>query len=71
MCPGGRLPGVTVTATNVATNVASTTVTQHATAVHDSRISRRATTRSTVELAGFKKIARDGIEVRIGDRLDA
>src|SRR6185295_13282291 len=54
---GGRLPGVTVTATNVATNVGSNTVTNsegaytipYLTAGHY---------KVTIELPGFKKIVR-------------
>jgi carboxypeptidase family protein/TonB-dependent receptor-like protein len=66
---GGSLPGATVTATNVATNVSSTTVTNA-----DGRYNLPYLTpgryRVTAELSGFKKLVRDGIEVRIGDRLD-
>jgi hypothetical protein len=57
---GGRLPGVTVTATNVATNVGSTTVTNTEGAY---TIPYLAAGKYSVriELAGFKRIARDGI----------
>src|SRR5262245_44308196 len=66
---GGRLPGATVTATHLATNVASTANTDS-----DGGFSlpylAPGTYRITVELSGFKKLAREGVEVRIGDRLD-
>jgi carboxypeptidase family protein/TonB-dependent receptor-like protein len=65
---GGSLPGVTVAATNVATNVSSTTVTSG-----DGNYNIPYLTpggyRVTAELSGFKKLVRDGLEVRIGDRL--
>jgi Carboxypeptidase regulatory-like domain len=65
---GGRLPGVTVTATNLATNVDTTTTTG---AEGDYAILYLAagTYRVTAELSGFKKVIRDGVEVRIGDRV--
>ena len=64
---GGRLPGVTITATNIATNVPSSTTTDTA---GDYMIAYLVggTYRVTVELQGFKKIVRE-VEVRIGDRL--
>ena len=65
---GARLPGATVTATNTATNVGSTTTTNN-----DGSYSILYLTPGTysvaVELAGFKRIVRDAVEVRIGDRL--
>lgn len=65
---GGRLPGATVTATHVATNVLSTATTD---AAGDYAIPYlpTGTYRLTVELSGFKKVVREGLEVRIGDRL--
>jgi hypothetical protein len=65
---GGRLPGVTVTATNLATNAESTTTTD---SVGDYTIPylNPGKYRVTVELSGFKKAIREGVEVRIGDRL--
>ncbi len=65
---GGRLPGVTVTATNVATNVGSTTVTNNEGAYTIPYLTAGLYA-VRVELSGFKKIVREGIEVRIGDRL--
>jgi hypothetical protein len=65
---GGRLPGVTVTATNVATNVGSTTVTNTEGAYTIPYLAA-GNYSVRIELAGFKRIARDGVEVRIGDRL--
>src|SRR5262245_28029139 len=65
---GGRLPGVTVTATNVATNVASATVT-NAEGAYTIPYLIAGGYRVDLELAGFKKVRRDGIEIRIGDRI--
>lgn len=64
-----RLPGVTVTATNVATNVASTTTTSGE-GDYTIPFLNPGTYRVTAELSGFKKVVREGIEVRIGDRLE-
>ena len=63
-----RLPGATVTATNTSTNVASTTTSnsEGSYAILDLTPGIYA---MSVELAGFKKVVRDGIEVRVGDRL--
>jgi hypothetical protein len=65
---GGRLPGVTVTARNVATNVASDTTTNGEGDYNLLYLTPGMYT-LTAELSGFKKIVRDGIEVRIGDRV--
>jgi Carboxypeptidase regulatory-like domain len=65
---GGRLPGVTVTATNVATNVPSTSVT-NTEGLYTIPYLTAGTYRVDLELAGFKKVRRDGIAVRIGDRM--
>jgi hypothetical protein len=65
---GASVPGVSVTATNIATNVATTTTTNG-----DGDYSLLYLTPGTytmsAELAGFKKLVREGIDVRIGDRL--
>ena len=65
---GGRLPGATVTAVNVDTNVSATTTTD---AAGDFALSylNAGTYRLTFEIQGFKKAVRDKVEVRIGDRL--
>jgi hypothetical protein len=64
----GRLPGVAVTATNVATNVASTTVTNtEGNYTIPYLIPGKYTVKA--ELSGFKKVVREDVEVRIGDRL--
>jgi hypothetical protein len=65
---GGRTPGVTVTAVNVATNGASTTTTDNEGA-YTLRYLTPGTYSVTAELSGFKKLVRENIEVRIGDRL--
>ena len=65
---GGRLPGVTITATNVATNVGSTTVT-NTDGVYTIPYLIPGTYTVRAELLGFKKAVREGIDVRIGDRL--
>jgi hypothetical protein len=66
---GGRTPGVTVTAVNVATNGTSTTTTDSEGA-YTLRYLAPGTYSVTAELAGFKKLVRENIEVRIGDRLE-
>lgn len=65
---GGRLPGVTVTVTHTATNVASTTTTN---SEGDFSIPflNPGIYSVTAELSGFKKLVRPGVEVRIGDRI--
>ena len=63
-----RLPGATVTATNTSTNVASTTTTNSEGSYAILYLTPGIYAMS-VELAGFKKVLRDGIEVRVGDRL--
>src|SRR5437867_3387662 len=65
---GGVLPGVTVTATNVATNVSSTTVTTGE-GLYTIPYLTPGTYTVAAELSGFKKSVREGLEVRIGDRL--
>jgi carboxypeptidase family protein len=65
---GGRLPGATVTATNVATNVTSTTTTSGEGDYSILYLTPGMYTLS-VELSGFKKMSREGLQVRIGDRL--
>ena len=66
---GGRLPGVTVTATHLATNVASTATTDSDGGFSIPYLAPGAY-KVTAELSGFKKAAREGIEVRIGDRIE-
>src|SRR5258708_18355169 len=65
---GGVLPGVTVTATKVATNVASTTTTNNEGLFTIPYLTPGDYT-VAAELSGFKKSVREGLEVRIGDRL--
>ena len=64
----GRLPGATVTATNVATNVASTTTT-NGEGEYNILFLTPGNYTLTVELSGFKKMVREGLGVRIGDKL--
>ena len=64
-----RLPGVTVTATNVATNVDSSSTT-NGEGDYSIQFLTPGTYTVTAELSGFKKVSRPGIEVRIGDKLD-
>ncbi|MEO7271188.1 MAG: carboxypeptidase regulatory-like domain-containing protein, partial [Vicinamibacterales bacterium] len=66
---GGRTPGVTVTAVNVATNGTSSTTTDHEGA-YTLRYLTPGTYSVTAELSGFKKLVRQNVEVRIGDRLE-
>src|SRR5262249_8194835 len=65
---GAVLPGVTVTATNVATNVSSTT-TSNADGFYSIAYLTPGVYTVAAELSGFKKLSRSGVEVRIGDRL--
>jgi hypothetical protein len=62
------LPGTTITATNVATNVATTT-TANADGVYNLLYLPPGKYIVAIELQGFKKQVREGIEVRVGDRL--
>jgi hypothetical protein len=64
-----RMPGVTVTATNVATNVATATTT-NGEGDYSILFLNPGTYTVTAELQGFKKVARPGIEVRIGERVE-
>jgi hypothetical protein len=65
---GGRLPGATVTATNIETNVPSSTTTNGEGDYSILYLTPGLYTLS-VELSGFKKMSREGLQVRIGDRL--
>src|SRR5436189_175528 len=65
---GGRMPGVTVTATNVATNVASTTTT-NSEGDYAVLFLNPGTYTLTAELSGFKKAVRPNLEVRVGEKL--
>jgi hypothetical protein len=65
---GGRLPGATVTATNVATNVGSTTTTGAEGQYTISYLTPGMYSVS-VEMSGFKRLVRENIEVRVGDRV--
>ena len=64
----GLLPGATVTVTNIATNVATSTTT-NGEGDYTILYLTPGTYTLSVELAGFKKMVRDGIEVRVGDKL--
>ena len=66
---GGTLPGVTVTVTNKETNVAGTTVTNE-TGGYSFLYLTPGTYLVGAELQGFKKVVRDNVEVRLGDRLE-
>src|SRR5689334_1983492 len=65
---GGRLPGVTVTATNVATNVASTTTT-NGEGDYAIPFLNPGTYALSAELSGFKKIVRQNLQVTVGEKL--
>ena len=65
---GGRLPGAVVTATNAATNLESSTTT-NGEGEYTIAYLTAGKYAVTVEMQGFKKLVRDGIEVRVGDRL--
>ena len=62
------MPGATVTATNIETNVPSATTTNGEGDYSILYLTPGMYTLS-VELSGFKKMSREGLEVRIGDRL--
>ncbi len=66
---GGRTPGVTVTATNIATNGTSTTTTD-SDGAYTLRYLPPGTYSIAAELTGFKKHVQESVEVRIGDRLE-
>ncbi len=66
---GGRTPGVTVTATNVATNGTSATTTD-SDGAYTLRYLTPGTYSISAELTGFKKHIQENVEVRIGDRLE-
>src|SRR6188472_3486428 len=63
-----RLPGVTVTATNVATNVASATTT-NGEGDYAILFLNPGTYAVSAELSGFKKIVRTNLEVHVGEKL--
>src|SRR4029079_12717685 len=63
-----RMPGVTVVATNVETNVAQTTVT-NSEGDYTVLYLNPGTYTVTAELSGFKKIARNNLQVRVGEKL--
>ncbi len=65
---GGVLPGVTVTVTNVDTNLASPTVTDSR-GFYQVRYLNSGTYTVEAQLDGFKKVVRKGISVRVGDSL--
>jgi hypothetical protein len=65
---GGRLPGVTVTATNIATGVGIPTTT-NAEGDYAIPFLNPGTYTVTGELTGFKKVARENVEVRVGDKI--
>jgi len=65
---GARLPGATVTVTNTATAVKTPTVT-NAEGIYAVLFLTPGPYSVTVEMSGFKKSVRDGVQVRIGDRL--
>jgi hypothetical protein len=66
---GAVLPGVTVTATSRDTNVNSTAVTNESGA-YTLLYLTPGPYRVSAELQGFKKVQRDNVDVRVGDRLE-
>src|SRR5215203_3424343 len=65
---GGLLPGVTITVTNRETNVSNNTVTNE-TGDYTLLYLTPGSYRVGAELQGFKKLNRENLEVRVGDRL--
>ena len=66
---GGALPGTTVTVANTATGTVNTAVTDEQGRYSIPFIAPGAYD-TTVELTGFKRVERKGVEVRIADRLE-
>jgi hypothetical protein len=66
---GAVLPGVTVTVTHKDTNVPTSTVTNE-TGIYLLPYLQPGTYAVAAELQGFKKVSREGVEVRVGDRLE-
>ena len=66
---GGVLPGVTVTVNNKDTNVSNNTVTND-TGNYSLLYLPPGTYSVVAELQGFKKVMRDNVVVRVGDRLE-
>lgn len=62
------VPGASVTVTNVAMGTSTTAVTNDV-GFFQAQYLIPGTYRITVELSGFKKLVREGIDVRVGDRL--
>ena len=62
------LPGATVTATNTATNQSTTSV-ANSDGLYNLPFLTPGTYNVVSELTGFKKLERQGVEVRVGDRL--
>jgi hypothetical protein len=66
---GAVLPGVTVTVTNKNTNVSNDTVTNE-TGTYSLSYLQPGPYTVTAELQGFRKVSRENVEVRLGDRLE-
>jgi hypothetical protein len=66
---GAVLPGVTVTVTNKDTNVATDTITND-TGTYTLPYLQPGMYSISAELQGFRKVARENVEVRLGDRLE-
>jgi hypothetical protein len=65
---GARLPGVTVTVINGATNVATSTMT-NGDGEYTIPFLTPGIYKATAELSGFKKVVREGVEVRVADKI--
>jgi carboxypeptidase family protein/TonB-dependent receptor-like protein len=66
---GAAVPGATVTITNLATNT-STTATTNENGSYTAIYLNPGSYTVAVEASGFKKVVRQGIEVRVADRLE-
>ena len=66
---GAVLPGVTVTVTNKNTNIHNESVTNE-TGTYSLLYLTPGTYSVSAELQGFKKVVRDNVEIRLGDRLE-
>jgi hypothetical protein len=65
---GGRIPGVTVTATNVATNVTSSTTT-NGEGDYAILFLNPGTYSIAAEISGFKKAVRENLQVTVGEKI--
>src|SRR5918997_209328 len=66
--PQGVVPGATVRITNVDTNTTQTLVTNN-TGYFEAPLLQPGTYRTTVEMASFKTVTRDGVALAVGQQI--